>query len=181
MCIELFNNIAETDPRTSSAFFQQFFIPILQDIFFVLTDTDHKAGFKNQAMLLSRMFHFVESGKIQAPLYTPDQAPVGTPNSEFLRNYVATLLQNAFSHLKPAQVKLFVDGLFTLHGDLTRFKLNLRDFLIQLKEFSGGDNTELYAEEREAELEARAQAERERASKVGGLIKPSEMADDDLL
>ena len=44
MCIELINNIAETDPRTSSAFFQQFFIPILQDIFFVLTDTDHKAG-----------------------------------------------------------------------------------------------------------------------------------------
>ena len=44
MCIELVNNIVETDPGTSSAFFQQFFIPILQDIFFVLTDTDHKAG-----------------------------------------------------------------------------------------------------------------------------------------
>lgn len=44
MCIELFNNIAETDPQTSSAFFQQFFIPILQDVFFVLTDADHKAG-----------------------------------------------------------------------------------------------------------------------------------------
>jgi exportin-1 len=44
MCIELLNNIAETDPQTSSAFFQQFFIPILQDVFFVLTDTDHKAG-----------------------------------------------------------------------------------------------------------------------------------------
>ncbi|KAI5808999.1 CRM1 C terminal-domain-containing protein [Peziza echinospora] len=180
MCIELINNMAETDPRTSSTFFQQFFIPILQDIFFVLTDTDHKAGFKNQAMLLSRMFHFVESGKIQAPLYTPDQAPVGTSNSEFLRTYVATLLQNAFSHLQPAQVRGFVDGLFTLHGDLTRFKLNLRDFLIQLKEFSG-DNADLYAEEREAELEERAKVERERLSKVGGLIKPSEMADDDLL
>jgi len=44
MCIELINNIADTNPETSSAFFQQFFIPILQDIFFVLTDTDHKAG-----------------------------------------------------------------------------------------------------------------------------------------
>lgn len=44
MCIELINNIAETDPQTASAFFQQFFIPILQDIFFVLTDADHKAG-----------------------------------------------------------------------------------------------------------------------------------------
>jgi exportin-1 len=44
MCIELLNNVAETDPQTSSAFFQQFFISILQDVFFVLTDTDHKAG-----------------------------------------------------------------------------------------------------------------------------------------
>lgn len=75
---------------------------------------------------------------------------------------------------------MFVDGLFTLHGDLTRFKLNLRDFLIQLKEFSG-DNSEMFAEDRELELERRAAAERERASKVGGLIKPSDMADDDLL
>ena len=79
-----------------------------------------------------------------------------------------------------AQVRAFVEGLFTLHGDLNRFKLNLRDFLIQLKEFSGGDNADLYAEEREMEREAQAKAERERLSKVGGLIKPSEM-DDDLL
>ena len=79
-----------------------------------------------------------------------------------------------------AQVRTFVDGLFTLNSDLTRFKLNLRDFLIQLKEFSG-DNAELFAEERENELEAARKAERERAMKVGGLLKPSDMdAEDDL-
>ena len=44
MCLDLMNNMAETDRQTSSIFFRQFFIPILQDIFFVLTDTDHKAG-----------------------------------------------------------------------------------------------------------------------------------------
>ena len=44
MCIELIDNMAETDQQTSTAFFQQFFITILQDVFFVLTDTDHKAG-----------------------------------------------------------------------------------------------------------------------------------------
>jgi len=73
-----------------------------------------------------------------------------------------------------------VDGLFTLNSDLVRFKLNLRDFLIQLKEFSG-DNAELFAEERENELEAARTAERERAMKVGGLLKPAEIdADEDL-
>lgn len=44
MCLELMNNMAETDTQTSSIFFRQFFIPILQDVFFVLTDSDHKAG-----------------------------------------------------------------------------------------------------------------------------------------
>ncbi|KAG0135947.1 exportin KapK [Tuber indicum] len=180
MCIELINNIADTNPETSSAFFQQFFIPILQDIFFVLTDTDHKAGFKLQALLLSRMFYFVDSGKVHAPLYTPGQAPAGTSNSEFLREYVAGLLRTAFSHLQPVQIKTFVDGLFALNNDLPKFKLNLRDFLIQLKEFSTSDNTYLFAEDREIAAEEARKAEREKAAKVGGLIKPSEMDDHDV-
>ena len=47
MCIELMDNMADvTDHQTSSAFFQQFYVPILQDVFFVLTDADHKAGMK---------------------------------------------------------------------------------------------------------------------------------------
>jgi exportin-1 len=44
MCLELMNNMAETDLQTSSIFFRQFYLAILQDVFFVLTDTDHKAG-----------------------------------------------------------------------------------------------------------------------------------------
>ena len=57
-------------------------------------------GFKSQAMLLSRMFYFVESGKIQEPIYSPDQAPAGTSNKDFLQEYVANLLQNAFKNLQ---------------------------------------------------------------------------------
>lgn len=44
MCIELMEHMSESDPQTSNMFFQQFFVIILQDVFFVLTDTDHKAG-----------------------------------------------------------------------------------------------------------------------------------------
>jgi exportin-1 len=66
-----------------------------------------------------------------------------------------------------AQIASFIDGLFATNSDLNRFKIILRDFLISLKEFSG-DNAELFAEERE------------RAMKVGGLLKPSEMDDDEL-
>lgn len=77
------------------------------------------------------------------------------------------------------QVKIFVEGLFTLNSSYDKFKLNVRDFLIQLKEFSG-DNAELYAEEKEQQDLAAKAAERERLSKVGGLLKPAELEDDEL-
>lgn len=71
-----------------------------------------------------------------------------------------------------------MEGLFSLNNAYDRFKLNLRDFLIQLKEFAG-DNTELYAEEKEQQDRDAKVAERERLSKVGGLLKPAELAEDD--
>ena len=121
MCIELLDNMAETDQHTSSVFFREFFVTILQDVFFVLTDPDHKAGmcaalsqysapadqvigFKSQSLLLARMFYFIESGKITEPIYTSGQAPVGTSNKEFLRTFVGTLLQTAFPNLQASVV-----------------------------------------------------------------------------
>lgn len=68
-------------------------------ILFGITDCEF-AGFKSQAMLLSRMFYFIESGKIQGPIYSPEQAPAGTSDKEFLQEYVANLLQNAFKNLQ---------------------------------------------------------------------------------
>ena len=118
MCIELMDNMAEhTDAQTSSMFFQQFYITILQDAFFVLTDSDHKAGkeshylrylntltsmlgFKLQTLLLSRMFYFVETGKISEPVYTPEQSPAGTSNRQFLLDFIGNLLQSAFPNLQ---------------------------------------------------------------------------------
>lgn len=107
MCLELINNIAEkTDVPTANAFFQRFFTTILQDVFFVVTDTDHKAGFKTQSMLLMRLFYFVfpadgSAPKIQGPIYTDGQAQPGTDNREFLANFVANLLRSAFPNLQP--------------------------------------------------------------------------------
>ena len=51
MCLELMNNMAETDAQTSSIFFRQFYVPILQDVLFVLTDSDHKAGMQLPSLL----------------------------------------------------------------------------------------------------------------------------------
>ncbi|UKZ63554.1 uncharacterized protein TrAtP1_004784 [Trichoderma atroviride] len=185
MCLELITNIAEkTDPNTANAFFQRFFVTILQDVLFVVTDNDHKAGFKTQSMLLMKLFYFIHPAdgtppKIQGPIYTPDQAQAGTGNREFLSASVATLLQNAFPNLQAAQIASFVEGLFTLNTQYDKFRLNLRDFLISLKEFAG-DNAELFIVEKEQlERDARA-ADMERRQKVGGLVKPSDLDDEEL-
>lgn len=178
MCLELINNMSDVDPQTSGMFFQQFYIPILQDVFYVVTDSDHKSGFKSQCMLLARMFQIVEQNRISQPLYKPDQAPSGTSNKEFVQGYTANLLQSAFPNLQPNQIQHFVTGLFNLNEDPNKFKTHIRDFLISLKEFAG-DNADLYVEDREQEKKDLAEAERERNMKVGGLIKPSDRDEDD--
>lgn len=180
MCIELMNNMAETDVATCSAFFQNFYAPIMQDVFFVLTDNDHKAGFKFQSMLLAKMFYLVSDNKLQSPVYTAGMAPAGTSNREFLTGFLRNLLNGAFPNLQPQQITSFTDALFQYNGDLQRFKLTLRDFIISLREFSTSDTAELYADEREEKAAVAATEERARAMKVGGLIKPADMDDDEL-
>lgn len=78
------------------------------------------------------------------------------------------------------QIQRFINDLFAQSDDINRFKLTLRDFLIQLKEFSGTDNAELFAEDREKAAEAAKVQERERAMNVPGLIKPADLEDDEL-
>ena len=51
MLMELIDNMASTDQQTASFFFRSYFITILQDVFFVLTDTDHKAGMSIPTLL----------------------------------------------------------------------------------------------------------------------------------
>lgn len=180
MCIELMDNMSNTEASTCSTFFQNFYTNILQDVFFVLTDSDHKAGFKYQSMLLAKMIYLVDSGKLQAPVYNTAETPAGTSNRAFLEGYIQNLLTTAFANLQPVQIQNFVKSMFEYNSDLNRFKMILRDFLISLREFSSGDNAELFAEEKEQEAEKARVQERERAGKVGGLIKPSDMDDDEL-
>ena len=76
------------------------------------------------------------------------------------------------------QLQTFVVNLGEFHSDINRFKLALRDFLVQLKEFSG-DNADLFLEEKEAEAQRKAQEEREAAMRIPGMLKPSQIEDKD--
>ena len=78
------------------------------------------------------------------------------------------------------QIQQFIEGLFIYNSDINKFKTNLRDFLISLKEFAG-DNAELFTEDREQAQAKLKEEEMERARKVGGLLKPADIDQDDEL
>lgn len=99
-------------------------------------------------------------------------------NPSFLRTHVSSLLITSFPNLSKTQVSTFVDGMFNVSMDLPTFKVHLRDFLIELKEFSAEDNSALFSEERERDAKERQlQLQAERSS-VPGILRPSELDDD---
>lgn len=69
--------------------------------------------------------------------------------------------------------------MFANSSDPVKFKGTLRDFLISLKEFSADDNAELFTEEKEAELSTKVEEEHKAAMRVPGMLKPSQIVDDD--
>ncbi|ORY37206.1 hypothetical protein BCR33DRAFT_758930 [Rhizoclosmatium globosum] len=182
ICLDLINNFAKCDRSISNSFFQTYYLNILQDIFFVLTNAFHKSGFKLQSVILAQMFQMVDSNQISAPLFNPASVPnPNMSNQEFLREHVMLLLHNAFPHLQPNQVRQFVLGLFEHNKDLMAFKMHLRDFLITLKEFSGDDNSDLYLEEKEAEAKMKLESERAAALRIPGMVKVYDRPDDGMM
>ena len=178
ICLELLTNVGKLDRQAASSFYQNYYILLFQDVFYVMTDREHKSGFKYQAQILAQLCTVVDSGLITGPL---SESTGASTNQQFIRDYLMQLLQSAFPNLQPGQTKSFVLGLFEMKQDMTLFKQHLRDFLVQLKEFSGedgGDNNELYLEEKESEMADRRRKELESAMRVPGLLKPSEREDD---
>ncbi len=176
---ELLLNVGRM-PNISQGFYQQYLLALIQDVFAVLTDRLHKSGFKMHSTLLRLMFHLVQMNQVTVPLFDPERAPAGQTNPAFLREHMSNLLITSFPNVTKSQVSAFLDGMFDLKMDLQSFKTLLRDFLIQLKEFSVEDNSGLYSEETEFEIRQREERERAQRSAVPGLLKPSEIIDDDL-
>lgn len=168
-------------------FYRIYFKSILNDILSVLTDTFHKPGFKLHAMILMHLIAAVGSGRVADPIWTQDDAEeialasnhntAPASNAIYLRNHLMKILKTAFPNLSEAQVTEVVKGL-TSAADEKAFKGHLRDFLVQTKEFSAGDNTDLYDEEKQALLAEKQKAEAERLARAPGLTGPTPGVDE---
>ena len=173
--LELLNNVQAS--QVSNDFYRAYYLGLLQDVFSVLTDTLHKPGFKLHSQILATLFLAVEGDVISVPLWPADQtvAP-GTTNQQYLRDLLLQMFTSSFPNLVQTQLAAIITAMFEQCRDQAAFKQHLRDFLVQLKEF--GDSTELYAEERQAEVDAKAVELRNRQEAVPGLLNPHVRHDD---
>lgn len=44
VAVEVLRNFQKTDANIANSFYQQYLLPMLGDVFYVLTDADHKSG-----------------------------------------------------------------------------------------------------------------------------------------
>ncbi|XP_063982063.1 exportin-1 isoform X3 [Diachasmimorpha longicaudata] len=168
---QLLQNI-EQHEQAAQSFYQTYFTDILQHIFSVVTDTSHTAGLTMHATILAYMFTLVELGRILVPLGpAPD-------NKIYMQEFVARLFKAAFPHLTDNQIKITVQGLFNLDQDIPAFKEHLRDFLVQIREYTGEDDSDLYLEERETALRLAQEEKRRQQMAVPGIINPHEMPEE---
>ncbi|KAK1441519.1 hypothetical protein QVD17_07482 [Tagetes erecta] len=173
LMLEMLKNFQNSE--FCNQFYRLYFVLIVQEIFAVLTDTFHKPGFKLHVLVLQHLFCLVESGSLTEPLWDASTVPYSYPNNGmFVREYTIKLLGASFPNIPASEVTKFVNGLFESRADLSTFKNNIRDFLVQSKEFSAQDNMDLYAEEAAALKER----ERQRMLSIPGLIAPNELHDE---
>ncbi|CAG0882753.1 unnamed protein product [Darwinula stevensoni] len=173
--LTLLQNISAHD--TAQSFYQTYFTEILQHLFSVVTDTSHTANLTMHASILAYMFSLIESGKIIVSL-NPDSPNNPGGNVAFIQNHVASLLKVAFPHLTDNQIKITVAGLFNLNQDIPGFKEHLRDFLVQIKEMTGEDDSDLFLEEREQALQLAQEEKRRLQLSVPGIINPHEIPEE---
>jgi len=174
---QLLQNVSG-NPEAAQSFYQTYYTDILQHMFGVVTDTSHTAGLTMHATILAYIFALVESGKVTVSL-SPSSPNAGPANNvAFVQDFVANLLRTAFPHLSDNQIKITVTGLFNLDQDIPAFKEHLRDFLVQIREYTGTDDSDLFLEEREGALKKAQEEKRKIQIAVPGILNPHEMPEE---
>ncbi|XP_044732330.1 exportin-1 [Chrysoperla carnea] len=169
--LKLLQNVAQHE-QAAQSFYQTYLTDILQHVFSVVTDTSHTASLSLHASILAYIFSLIESGRIVVQLGSVPN------NTLYIQEFVATLLRSAFPHLTDNQIKITVQGLFNLNQDIAAFKEHLRDFLVQIREYTGEDDSDLFLDEREQALLQAQEEKRRLQMSVPGILNPHEIPEE---
>lgn len=117
-----------------------------------------------QTDILFKLINVVERGIISENLFNPNVS-----NKEVVYKYIIELNSNAFTHLHKKQIESFTLALFNKAYSFVDFMNTIRDFLINLKSFSGYEE-ELFEHERKQELEESKKIEEKKRMNIPGLL-----------
>jgi len=179
--LELLQNVEGS--AYANYFYKMYFKLILNEILSVLVDTLHKPGFKRHSQILMHLLGASKPERVTEALWNlhdPEEVALassggGSPsNPVFVRAHLTKLLRTAFPNMTEAQVLNVVKGMIEI-DDERLFKAHLRDFLVQTKEFSTGDNTDLFDEERQLQQLEKQRQEAERLARTPGLLPPAQL------
>lgn len=187
---QLLDNVTDPDttPREmAQAFYKSYHIFILEHIFGVSTNILHsKANLPQHACLLMKMVHIVlgNDPRTNQPIIQVQLIEGQENNRQAVYTHIATILKQQFGNgVTDAQIQVFVEGVFTLYTNRADFISHLRDFLIQMKQMRGEDTTDLFLEERMAEIKAKQEAnQKQEAAKnaaIPGMVNPYAVLDDE--
>ncbi|CAD6189633.1 unnamed protein product [Caenorhabditis auriculariae] len=170
---EMLSKVAEMPGERSQAFYTEHYMLILQHVLAVVCDSSqvHVAGLTYYAEVLCSLFRAPEFS-IQVPLNkeNPSQS-----NIDYVYGYISDQFAMHFKNLSADQIRVITKGFFSFNTETGLMRNHLRDFLVQLKETTGEDPSDLFLEEREAEI----QAAQERKKCIPGMMNPNDLPDED--
>ncbi|KAI9308958.1 armadillo-type protein [Cunninghamella echinulata] len=155
-CEELINQVSQIeDEDISSEFFQKYYLRIFTDILTILVDPDCQNGLQYQSQILARLLELVKEGEIYTQVFDVNQVPDPLmSNTVFLQTYVKDFFNQSFPLLLKDQIDLLVLGMFEYSDDISRFKTDLQDFLVDIREVGDEDTEQKRQKEiQNAELE----------------------------
>ncbi|OAF70610.1 hypothetical protein A3Q56_01637 [Intoshia linei] len=180
-------------------FYSDFFILLLMNILSILTNSLTISSLTGYAKIMSHMFRLLEKNVIkeylgkdvdvdQSKLYDLAKQfskliqnnPIYESNQNllFVVYHLSHNLKSAYTFLSEEQLVVFLDGILAFNQDEDKFKENIRDFLIQIRENNGFDANELFIDDRE-EIALKAQQEKfDKHKNIPGMIKPSMQSDE---
>ena len=103
---ELLSNVVQNQ-EIANTFFENFYMLILQDTFFVLTDSLHKSGFYKQALIIMKLVAVVENQIFGGTLSSNFSS-----NKEYVIEYLSDTLVQLFPNTNKMQIQTFVLNMF---------------------------------------------------------------------
>jgi exportin-1 len=95
---------------------------LLQDIIFVLTDSFHKHGFKQQATILAVLFQVIATSYITVPI---DKDQGNLSNQQYVYNTLVNIFSTNFATLSKHQTSQYIERLFETCGNFQDFKVHI--------------------------------------------------------